>query len=467
MKSTNCLACNKIFVPSWHGRNKACSRACKNILISKNKQKYTPEQIDHVISMKKIGRTNNDIVEETKVKLSKVKEIVKKYGLLMTAEARQNNAYNAKINKNPNAMSKMRLAYGKKVRSAISLEKAKQIVADRGYEYVGGFTSISKPFIVKCLQCNKNKTVSKINTIVKNSCSSCSGTGTSMAEKEIQEWLSSLGVPSDKFKFKERAGGREIDIHVPSARIGIEYCGLYWHNEQSPSPRLREYHKTKMKKANDEGIRLITIFQDEWTNRNRQVKNFIKSAIGIHNQKVFARKCTIKEISKEESNNFLKSTHIQGSGKTHISFGIFLEEELLGVITGAKHHRNNQKECFVLNRMSFKDGVLIVGGASKLTSRLLEYAKKEGYKKLISWSDNRWSEGNVYKKLGFTLEEELGPDYSYVNGQNRISKQSCQKKDLLKMGAIGNTESEMAISIGLYRIWDCGKKRWTIDLTDK
>jgi hypothetical protein len=87
-----------------------------------------------------------------------------------------------------------------------------------------------------------------------------------------------------------------------------------------------------------------------------------------------------------------------------------------------------------------------------------------GYEKIVSWSDNRWSEGKVYEALGFYLEEELGPDYSYVKDRQRISKQSCQKKHLFKKGAVGDTELEMAKSLGYSRIWDCGKKRWVLDI---
>lgn len=110
----------------------------------------------------------------------------------------------------------------------------------------------------------------------------------------------------------------------------------------------------------------------------------------------------------------------------------------------------------------------MAGGSSKLLKHLLLYTKEKGFKKLLSWSDNRISEGRVYESLGFTLEGEHGPDYSYVKGQTRISKQSCQKKNLLKKGAKGtmaNTEKELALTLGLHRIYDCGKKAWSIDLT--
>lgn len=92
--------------------------------------------------------------------------------------------------------------------------------------------------------------------------------------------------------------------------------------------------------------------------------------------------------------------------------------------------------------------------------------KGKKYSKIISWSDNRWSKGDVYECLGFKLDGDLKPDYSYVNIKNpnkkRISKQSQAKK---KTGCPeGKTEHEWCLEKGLSRIWDCGKKRWVYEL---
>ena len=90
---------------------------------------------------------------------------------------------------------------------------------------------------------------------------------------------------------------------------------------------------------------------------------------------------------------------------------------------------------------------------------------ENGYKDLISWSDNRWSQGRVYEKMGFTLDSELPQDYSYVNVKRpieRLSKQS-QKKSNTNCPE-GMTEKEWAEERGLARIWDCGKKRWKLEI---
>jgi len=83
----------------------------------------------------------------------------------------------------------------------------------------------------------------------------------------------------------------------------------------------------------------------------------------------------------------------------------------------------------------------------------------------LSWSDNRWSDGSVYKKLGFTLDEHLKPDYTYVsliNPKRRISKQSQKKSATNCPPEI--TELEWANTRGLARIWDCGKTRWVFQV---
>lgn len=253
----------------------------------------------------------------------------------------------------------------------------------------------------------------------------------------------------------------ELDIYIPSLNLAIEYCGIYWHSEKYKN---KNDHYNKMKLCNEKGIRLITIFEDEWLERQDQVKNFLLSAINKNEIRLMARKTELKEVSKQEAVSFLENTHIQGAPIFEVAFGLHYNNELQAVITGNKHHRQGHQNLFVLNRLTFKSNVSISGGASKLLKALINYARSNNYSKLISWSDNRWSQGNVYEKLEFTLTEELPPDYSYVKKQTRISKQSCQKKTLLKKGAVGNTESEMALSLGLQRIWDCGKKRWEITL---
>jgi GNAT superfamily N-acetyltransferase len=295
-------------------------------------------------------------------------------------------------------------------------------------------------------------------------CPDCSEKGTSKPEKDLSSLLYDLGVPATLNSY-DVIPPFEIDVYCPSQGLAIEYSGLYWHSEDKKD---RGYHRNKQKMCNEKGIRLITIFEDEWLNRESQVRSYLKSVLNKNEVKLFARKTELREVAKKEGRDFLETYHIQGATNFEIAFGLYSGDDLVAIMTGGPHHRQGLSKKFVLNRLAFKANVSISGGASRLLKSVIDYAKKKGYRDLISWSDNRWSEGKVYETMGFTLEEEMGPDYSYVKRDRRFSKQSCQKKNLIEKGAVGtmaNTERELALSLGMYRIWDCGKKRWVMDLS--
>jgi len=318
----------------------------------------------------------------------------------------------------------------------------------------------SKGYLVRCKMHPAISYTRKAADIHSN-CELCFPVGTSQAEQEINNWIKSLDFSTEKIYLD----GKEIDIYIPSLKLGIEYCGLYWHSDLAPVPKYKLYHLNKLNLANQNGIRLITIFEDEWLNRKEQVKGFLLSVLGKNNNKIDGRKCTVKEVPFNEIRLFLKQHHIQGSvNNISIGVGIFFQQQMIGVLTLSSHHRcgNRKKDEIVLSRLCFSKDYSVRGGASKM----FKYAKSTakmilGIKKIISWSDNRWSEGNVYKQLGFDVAQNLKPDYSYTMTtlQKRLSKQSMKKKNKQLL-----TEEQMRKSLNLGKIWDCGKKRWEYEL---
>src|SRR5690606_7779424 len=109
-------------------------------------------------------------------------------------------------------------------------------------------------------------------------------------------------------------------------------------------------------------------------------------------------------------------------------------------------------------RLAFKSDVQCIGGASKLIKNSLKNLNMN----VITWSDNRWTEGILYKNCGFTLDAELRPDYSYVNKNIRESKQSHRKSILNIPKDV--TEHQWHLERNIYRIYDCGKKRWRYNI---
>ena len=148
--------------------------------------------------------------------------------------------------------------------------------------------------------------------------------------------------------------------------------------------------------------------------------------------------------------------HIQGTpakGSVERVYSLALNGETICAIVMGKHHRTGKSG--ILSRYAVKSGCLVIGGAKRLMSRVMK-----DYAQIITWSDNRWSEGFLYSHLGFTLTKEYGPDYCYFKNNKIYSKQSMTKKKL--QCADTQTEYQRALELGYDRIWDCGKKKWEL-----
>lgn len=255
----------------------------------------------------------------------------------------------------------------------------------------------------------------------------------------------------------------ELDIYLPDINLGIEYNGLYWHSERAG--RYKDYHINKLKKCNEKNIRLIQIFSDEWINKKDIVKSKIRSIISPKSNKIYARKCIIKEISPQEKNSFLNQYHIQGEDRSQIKLGLFYEDELVAVMTfssprvslGAKKSNNNTYE---LSRYS--SSYYIVGGADKLLTYFIKHYNPSS---IYSYSDNRWTDpsNNMYLKMGFTIQSTSLANYFYTKDfTQRLHRYNFNKYNLKKMGADTDNKTEFKImdELGYTRIWDCGTTKY-------
>lgn len=271
----------------------------------------------------------------------------------------------------------------------------------------------------------------------------------SKAELELLDFLNSTGHIFAKNQ--TILDNLEIDAYCEQLKLGFEYCSLYWHSEQHKKPW---YHFFKMQKCQEKGIRLITIFEDEWLHKQTQVKQFILATLGIFKQRVFGRLCDVREVV-DKPFDFFEKYHIQGRPHSiKRAFGLFFEDRMVGCVSYGIHHRYNN--ILTLNRLAFESGIQYIGGASKLIKNSLQILQEC----VITWSDNRWSTGEIYRTCGFQLDGELKFDYSYVDSKNfkRINKQSMKKANIECPSTI--TEHAWCLQHNIYRIYDCGKKRW-------
>ena len=119
--------------------------------------------------------------------------------------------------------------------------------------------------------------------------------------------------------------------------------------------------------SQNNNIKLIQIFSDEWINKKEIVKSRIKNLIGVNENKIYARKCTIKEITNNDYILFLYNNHLQGYNSAKIKLGLFYNDELISIMSFSKS-RYNKKYEYEIIRYCNKINYSIIGGFNKLFS---------------------------------------------------------------------------------------------------
>ncbi|AFR52386.1 homing endonuclease [Campylobacter phage CP30A] len=256
-------------------------------------------------------------------------------------------------------------------------------------------------------------------------------------------------------------GDKELDFYIPNHKLAIECNGIYWHSDKFKD---KNYHLNKTEKCKEKDIQLLHIFEHSWAEKKDIWKSIINNKLG-KSEKIMARKCILKEVPKTEEKEFLESNHLQGFTGSSICYGLYYQDELVCLMSFGKP-RFTDKCDWELIRLCTKMGLNVIGGASKL----LSYFYKNNKGSLISYSDRLYSDGGIYKQLGFTFSHYSEPGYSYFKNNQVYSRQQFMKhklKDKLEKFDPNKTEYENMIKNGYYRIWDCGQGVWVKESLSK
>lgn len=295
--------------------------------------------------------------------------------------------------------------------------------------------------------------------------------GFSEAEQYIVDFIKSLNVEIIE-NDRTTIHPHELDIYIPSHNLAIEFDSLYWHSEINllkthdlNGSTVRRYHHLKNKLCTEKGIQLITIFEDEWTFKPEIVKNRLSHLLGISQEgliRVHARKCEIKEIPSNIKNAFLNAFHIQGTDSSIIKLGAFYKNNLIAVMTFSKGNiskgNKNRKDVWELNRFASNSKYHIPGIASKLLSH---FKKNYVWNEIFSYADRRWSNGNLYRQIGFQEVDMDDPkiNYWYIKDKKRTHR-FCYRKRPDEPKDV--TEWVLRQQEGLDRIWDCGNYKFKL-----
>ena len=295
-----------------------------------------------------------------------------------------------------------------------------------------------------CLFCNKNKSYSSIL-------------------KKIIELLDSYGIYYE-LNNRKILLGKEIDIYIPEKRVGIEVNGLYWH---SSIYKDKDYHLNKTDLSEKQNITLFHFFEDEILNNFDIISSMILNKLGLNENKIYARNTNIKSIDSKIYKKFLNENHIQGYTPTKYMYGLYYKEELVSVMgfgskrlaLGSKHNEKNEYE---LLRFCNKINTTVIGGASKL---LKIFKEKHPNCKIITYANRRYSQGLLYKKLGFVFIHKTKPNYFYIKPGSLIRENRFKyRKSVLVSNGFDplKTEKDIMLERGFHRIYDSGQLKYEL-----
>lgn len=134
-----------------------------------------------------------------------------------------------------------------------------------------------------------------------------------------------------------------------------------------------------------------------------------------YSKKVFARNCEVRRIGSEEARSFLGANHRLGFTKCRHFYGLFLSRRdrcglpvgTLVAVSGFSAPRVWQKTDGTVRscewvRYASLERIGVVGGMSKM---LKAFVEDVGPDDVMTYADASWSDGDVYRLLGFEQEE--------------------------------------------------------------
>lgn len=266
----------------------------------------------------------------------------------------------------------------------------------------------------------------------------------------------------------------EIDIYLPEYNIGIECNPTATHNSSLPDPwggdpKHNNYHQLKSKMCLDRGIRLIHVFGYDWMHKHDIIVSMIRNSLMQSDDKIYARKCIVKEVLDDECHVFLESNHRQGYSSSSIRLGLYYDDELVSLMTFGKPRMSISKTKdgdvdYELIRFCNKLNTSVVGGASRLFKYFIHMYSPSS---IISYSDFARTSGGLYKTLGFKFVRLSEPGYVWVDTHTDIAynRMHAQKQNIQKFLRCDDidltcTEDEIMISHGFVKVYDSGNLVW-------
>ena len=303
-------------------------------------------------------------------------------------------------------------------------------------------------------------------------CPRCQDVYSSKQEQEIFDFIVGLGIPENEIIRRDRKIlGVEMDIFLPKINFAIEHHGLYYHSDKFKDFEL---HYKKFFLAKEKGIFLFQIYGDEWQEKQDMCKSMIKTHLGLIKNKINARDCYVLQVDKNSNKhlrrkviNFMEDNHVQGNSNGTISYFILCDKKTNEIYSSVtlRNLMNNKRDKvsdvkpIEIARFCCKQNSSVRGCFSKQLKVVKSWCKDKGYSEIFTYSDCRYSWGNVYEKNGFEYRGHTGIGHYYLLENKRYQRLPTRLRR-------GNNKSEEQIlkDEDIFKIYNAGHYRWELKI---
>lgn len=220
-------------------------------------------------------------------------------------------------------------------------------------------------------------------------------------------------------------------------------------NDPTPEKIIKQL---KNLRENSSLPKSIFLYEDKWRSQGPLVRGRLLAQLEKE-KSIFARNCSVREITPEAAAKFLEKNHLYGATKARYRYGLFRKratganelgmehsDSLVAVATFSSGRKNEEGILsYEWERYASTIGFRIVGGMGKLLRHFVEERKEEiDQIEVMSYSDSEWSDGDVYNKLGFSAHSYREPVGFIVDNStykrihfNKIGRDRAFPKELL------------------------------------
>ena len=292
---------------------------------------------------------------------------------------------------------------------------------------------------------------------IETPCLNCNPLSSSICQTEIYEFIKNNTDFNVIQNNRTVISPKELDIYIPELNLAFEYNSFYAHN--NVILKNKNYHLNKTVNCIKQKVHLVHIWEDDWLYRKNIIKSRILNLLNKTPNRIYSRKCVIREVSFKESNKFLEDNHLQGKCMSKYNIGLYYGEELVSLMTFGKiryGNKNKEKYDLELYRFCNKLNTNVIGAANRLFSYFIN--KYSEINLVLTYSNRDWAfrfDENVYINMGFDYLGESRPGYFYTKNYKRYNRQVYVKHKLSNY-SIDKTEFEIMHGLDYKECYNSG-----------